>query len=119
MKLVAILPLLMLCVAGCSTVPQPSVLPAGGAAKGNAYRLLLPEGTQIALPDEHSYREVAAIAYNELAVGASLPARSVALARPLQLVSPAYIAQRNAGEMALLKAIDELKEENARLRARP
>lgn len=107
---------LMLCVAGCTSVSStPSVAPAPATALGNSYRLLLPAGTKLELPDARSRQQTAAIAINELA-----PANGAALelAKPLQLVSPAYIAERNAAEMTLLREIVELKEENARLRAR-
>ncbi len=104
----------MLCVASCSSVSRPSLqAPADSQQTGNAYRLLLPAGTTIVPADERSRREIAAIAYNELVP----TARDLEMARPLQLVSPAYIAQRNATELQLLKVIAELKEENARLRA--
>ncbi len=115
-KLTAILPLLMLCVVSCSTVSQPSIQPAQGAPAANAFRLQLPAGTKIAPVDDRSRRELEAIAHNELEPQL-VRAREVELAKPLQLVSPAYIAQRNATEMHLLKMISELKEENARLRA--
>lgn len=108
----------MLCVSSCATVSHPSLQQVPGSPTGNAYRLLLPAGTQIALPDDAAAAQVRAVAVNELAPASGLAtARTVTFARPVQLVSPAYIAQRNQVEMGLLKVIAELKEENARLRA--
>lgn len=107
----------MLCAASCSSVPQASIAPT---ALGNAYRVMLPSGTKIVLPDEASHRAVQAIAHNEVAPSSATgPVQAgVTLAKPLQLVSPAYMAERNTAEIGLLLRIEDLKEENARLRAR-
>lgn len=42
----------------------------------------------------------------------------VELTAPLQLVSPAYIANRNATELSLLEITAQLRAENARLRSK-
>jgi hypothetical protein len=108
----------MLCVSSCASVSsQPSVRPAEGTATGNAFRLLLPAGTTITLPDNNAARQVQAVAVNELDLAHSND-RSVTLARPLQLVSPAYIAQRDAAEFTALRAVQNLQDENSRLRAK-
>lgn len=102
----------MLCALGCSYAPRPSIHPA---PTGNAYRLLLPPGTTITLPDDRAAAEIRAVAHNELAPGTG---RTVALSAPLQLVSPAYIAGRNAAEISLLTLIADLRSEIASLRSR-
>ena len=121
-KLASILPLLMLCVSSCATGSHPSlsIQPVPGNPTGNAYRLLLPTGTRIAFPDAASYRQVTTVAANEIdlsALNSQLSTRELQLTSPVQLVSAAYIAQRNTVELQLLRTITELKEENARLRA--
>jgi hypothetical protein len=117
--LAAILPVLMLCVSSCATVSRPSVSLAAGTPQGNAYRLALPAGTTIALPNEAAAAQVRAVAVNELVLARPAAAAStVTLRAPLQLVSPGYMARRDAEEISLLKLIADLKEENARLRAR-
>lgn len=103
----------MLCA--CSSTPgsRPSVAPAQGTATGNSYRLLLPAGTTIRTPDQASTDQLRAVAVNETR---ATPA-GVELTAPLQLVSPAYIAQRNASELSLLELTAQLRAENARLRS--
>jgi hypothetical protein len=69
------------------------------------------------LPTKADADAVRAIAFNEVDPEQG-SARIVVLARPLQLVSPSYIAQRNQSEIALMALVEELKIENARLRAK-
>jgi hypothetical protein len=107
-----------LSLAACRSAPsQASVMPASQTALGNAFRVKLPAGTQLILPTPRDAEEIRAIAINEIDLGQST-GRTVTLARPLQLVSPAYIAQRNQGELALQTLVQDLKNENARLRAK-
>lgn len=107
----------MLCVVSCSHAPRASLRPAAAAELGNSYRLQLPARTEIRPPDEATAAQLRAVAYFELE-----PVRAgeapLVLARPLQLVSPAYMAERNAAELRLLRQVVELQEEVARLRAR-
>ncbi len=127
MKPKAILPLLMLCATACalalslgacrSPASQPSVMPVAEAPLANAFRMRLPAGTQLILPTKADADAVRAIAFNEVDPEQG-SARIVVLARPLQLVSPSYIAQRNQSEIALMALVEELKIENARLRAK-
>ncbi len=108
----------MLCVVSCSSGPRPSVQPATGTALGNAYRLLLPPGTAITLPDAATAAQVRAIAYNELSpIGhrqSAIENAALTLRSPMQLVSPAYIAERNATELRLLRELADAKAERAR-----
>lgn len=106
---------LALSLVACRTLSQPSVMPSPATELGNAFRLSLPAGTQLILADQETADQVRALAINELDLARS-SGRTVVLARPLQLVSPAYIAQRNRGETALLTLVEELTTENARLR---
>lgn len=98
------LPVLMLCVAGCSTLSRPSVLPSTGPL-GNSYRLLLPKGTTLLLPTQASADQVRAVAINET----SASGRDIVLLAPLQLVSPAYIAERDAADLRLMQTIAALQ----------
>lgn len=107
-----ILPGLML-FAGClSSVPRPSVTPT--TSGGNAYRLLLPAGTIIQAPDDATAAQIRAVTVNEATAGAG---RTIKLTAPLQLVSPAYIAGRNATELTLLELLAQLRAENTQLRS--
>lgn len=108
---------LALSLVACRTLSRPSVMPATATELGNAFRLRLPAGTQLILADQETADQVRALAINELDLARS-SGRTVVLARPLQLVSPAYIAQRNRSEVALLTLIEELTTENARLRSK-
>jgi hypothetical protein len=105
----------MLC--GCSSLPasRASVSPAQGTATGNAYRLLLPAGVKITTPDDATAAQLRAVAVNEVEAGAG---RTLTIASPLQLVSPAYIANRNATELTLLELLAQLRAENAQLRSK-
>lgn len=100
----------MLFAAGCSTAPRPSINPTEA---GNAYRLLLPAGTTLTLPDDANAAQIRAVAHNEVQPGQG---RSFTLAAPLQLVSPAYIAERNADEITLVQIIADLRAELSALR---
>gem|GEM_PF-4837487 len=71
----------------------------------------------ITAPDETTAQQLRAIAVNELDLAKS-QGRALVLSYPLQIVSPAYIAQRNANELALLQLLQNAKEENARLRSK-
>jgi len=102
----------MLFVASCSTVSHPSVQ---ASATGNSYRLQLPPGTRITAPDDASAAQIRAVAVNELVPGSG---RELVLAAPLQLVSPTYIAERNATESSLLQLITNLKNDQARALAK-
>lgn len=99
---------LTLCGASCATVSHPSVQQT---AKGNSYRLLLPAGTRITAPDDATAAQIRALAFNELEPGTG---REFVLNRALQLVSPAYIAERNSYEISLLQLITDLKNDKAR-----
>lgn len=114
-KRAAILLPLMLCVAGCSTVSRPSVTPVEGTPLGNSYRVQLPAGTIITLPTNTAATQIGAVAINELH-SISTDRHTVTLSTPLQLVSPAYIAERNAVELRLAQRIADLADEVARLR---
>lgn len=107
-----ILPVLMLCAACSTTGSRPSVTPATGPL-GNSYRLQLPAGTRLEVPTDQAAAQLAAVAVNELS---RIDGRSVTLATPLQLVSPAYIAERNTTEATLRLRISDLAHENTRLR---
>jgi hypothetical protein len=82
---------------------------------GNSYRLQLPAGTTITAPDDATAAQLRAVTFNEAAAGTG---RTITLTAPLQLVSPAYIANRNATELTLLELTAQLRAENARLRSK-
>ncbi len=111
-KPLAISPLLMLCAACSTTGSRPSVTPAAGPL-GNSYRLLLPAGTRIEAPTDQAAAQLAAVAVNELS---QIEGRRVTLGAALQLVSPAYIHERNSAEATLRLRLSELAQENTRLR---
>ncbi|MDR1279331.1 MAG: hypothetical protein LBK99_00725 [Opitutaceae bacterium] len=98
-----------------------------GMPLANSYRLQLPAGTTITLPDDTAAAQIHAVAVNELqpappaysASPAASLARTVTLATPLQLVSPAYMAERNTTELRLARRITDLEDEAARLRNKP
>ncbi len=93
-------------------------MPATGPL-GNSYRLQLPAGTVISLPTQAAADQVRAVAVNEIEPSSVLrPPFTVRLTAPLQLVSPAYMAERNATEINLLKTIAELRAENTALRSK-
>ena len=106
------MPLLMLFAAGCQSpsASNPAVLQT---ALGNAYRIQLPAGTTLTLPDDASAAQVRAIAVNEIGTPDSgLPTPNcVRLTQPLQLVSPAYIADRDATDRAYALRIVQLEEQ--------
>lgn len=81
---------------------------------GNAYRLLLPAGSTITAPNDVTAAQIRAVTVNEAAAGSG---RTITLTAPLQLVSPSYIAQRNATELTLIETIVQTRAENARLRS--
>lgn len=108
---------LMLCAVSCESVSRPSVMPAANTATENAYRLQLPAGTVIELPTDYAAAQLRAVAVNEIDFTKS-DGRRVTLARALQLVSPAYIAERDAAEFTALRALQNLRDENSRLRDR-
>lgn len=107
----AILPVLMLCAACSTTGSRPSVVPQTGPL-GNSYRALLPVGTEITAPTDAAAAQLGAVAVNE----ATRAGRVLTLTAPLQLVSPAYIAERNATEATLRLRLSDAAQENARLR---
>ena len=99
----------MLCAAGCKTLssPTPSV---NQTTLGNAYRLQLPAGTMLTLPTDAVAAQIRAVAVNEVkAVGT--PASTITLTAPLQLVSPAYIAERDQTDRRYAQRIIELEEQ--------
>jgi hypothetical protein len=65
----------------------------------------LPAGTIISLPTQESHRQVAAVAVNETSDDGD---RAITLTAPLQLVSPAHTAERDAAEARLALRILEL-----------
>lgn len=103
----AILPLLMLFAAGCASYKQPTAS-VSQTSLGNAYRVMLPEGTKILLPTEVSFQQVRAVAVNETIRDGD---RAVVFTQPLQLVSPAYITERNETEKRYAHRIAELEEQ--------
>lgn len=111
--MLAILPALMLFAAGCATSSRPT---AGvtQTSLGNAYRVRLPAGTTITLPDDSAAAQVRAVAVNETT---ALGARGVSLTTPLQLVSPAYITERNETEKRYALRVAALEEQLTALRA--
>ena len=106
-----ILPVLMLCAACSTPVSRPSVAPQA-ASLGNSYRASLPKGTEIHAPTDAVAAQLGAVAVNE----ATRAGRVLTLTAPLQLVSPAYIAERNSTEAALRLRLSDLLNENTRLR---
>lgn len=105
----AIMPLLML-FAGCSTMPTATVILNEDAPLENAYRVMLPAGTTITLPTRESAEQIRAVAVNELQQTAGTGGDcAVTLKAPLQLVSPAYIAHRDAREQTLRNTIATLR----------
>lgn len=103
-KLRVILLPLMLCVTGCSMLSRPSIVQQP-TPLGNSYRLLLPKGTVLVLPTQPSADQVRAVAINEV----SASGRDIVLTAPLQLVSPAYIAERDAADLRLEQTIAALQ----------
>jgi hypothetical protein len=79
------------------------VLPDADAASGNAYCATLPPGTRLALPDAASARPLRAVAVNEIEHAEPETGNSLPLAAPLKLVSPAYLAARDAHELQLAR----------------
>ena len=76
-------------------------------AQGNAYRVALPAGTVINFPASSGHLEAArAVAVNETAPDGD---RALTLTAELQLVSPAYIAERDAAEVRYARRIIELE----------
>lgn len=53
-----------------------------------------------------------AVMFNELDHARS-QGRQLVLAKPAQVVSPAYIAERNARDFSLLRALEEAKAQHA------
>ena len=94
----------MLFAAGCASLPTASISPSEA---GNAYRVVLPAGTVIFLPSQKSRQQVHAVAVNETTRGGD---RDITLTAELQLVSPAYIAERDAAEVRLVRRILELEQ---------
>ena len=103
----------MLFAAACahSSSPAPSV---NQTALGNAYRVILPPGTTITLPNDATAAQLRAVAVNETTPGGT---RAITLTAPLQLVSPAYIAERDQAERAYAQRIIDLEEQLTALRA--
>jgi hypothetical protein len=76
-------------------------------AQGNAYRAALPPGTVITFPASSGHLEAArAVAVNETTLDGD---RALTLTAELQLVSPAYIAERDATEIRYVRRILELE----------
>ncbi|OAM89330.1 hypothetical protein AW736_13850 [Termitidicoccus mucosus] len=78
-------------------------------AQGNAYRVALPPGTVITLPDAASENQLRSVAVNEIENRESKIENTVTLTAELQLVSPAYIAERDAAEVRYVRRIIELE----------
>jgi hypothetical protein len=75
--------------------------------QGNAYRVALPAGTVITFPASTGHLEAArAVAVNETSPDGD---RALRLTAELQLVSPAYIAERDAAEVRYVRRIIELE----------
>ena len=101
---------LTLCVAGCATSTRPTAS-VTQTSIGNAYRVQLPAGTTITLPDEVSENQIRAVAVNEIASEWRTPGAPLRLTAPLQLVSPAYMVERNDTEKRYALRIAELEEQ--------
>ena len=85
--------------ASFTSASRPSVL---HAASGNAFLLTLPAGAVILFPTQQSQQQVRAVAVNETLGDGD---RTVTLTAPLKLVSPAYLAARDARELQLTQLV--------------
>lgn len=101
---------LSLCFEGCALFKtREEILPSvHQASQGNAVLATMPAGTVVKLPF-HSARITAAFANETLTTSNSLT-----LMQPLLLVTPAYIAERDAIEMSLRSRVAELEAKGAR-----
>jgi len=92
---------LMLCAAGCISSPElnPSV---HQTPLGNAVLVTLPVGTMIWLPNSETQDQVRAAFINELGPSGN-GLKSIA---PLKLATPAYIAERDAIELDLIRRLE-------------
>lgn len=83
---------------GCATTssrPTPSVLQT---SRGNAWAIQLPIGTQIKMIDP---KQLQAIAVNEM--------EGEVITKPVILVSPAWVTERDERELELYRTIEKLK----------
>jgi len=94
--------LLMLYCAGCLT-SKPQITPSvHQGPTGNAISAQLPIGTRLELPaDSPVSSAITAVFANELEKGMTKSS--------LYLVTPAYISERDARELQLLKRLEELR----------
>jgi hypothetical protein len=76
--------------------------------QGNAYRIALPAGATITFAASAHLETVRAVAVNETRPDGD---RALVLTAPLQLVSPAYIAERDAAEVRYVRRIIELEQQ--------
>ena len=90
-----------------SSASKPSVSPTAEPS-ANAYQLQLPAGAVIVLPTQQAAAQVRAVAINEIDPFAS--GDTITLRTPLLLVSPAYIAERDARELQLHELIFKLRD---------
>jgi hypothetical protein len=74
--------------------------------QGNAYRVALPPGTVITFPSVPAHDQARAVAVSETGPDGD---RALVLTAELQLVSPAYIAERDAAEVRYVRRIIELE----------
>jgi hypothetical protein len=96
---------LMLYCAGCAH-SSPELNPSVHQGPiGNAVLLTLPAGTVIQVPDDSITPLLRAAFANELETQNS----KLVTRTPLSLCTPAYIAERDAAELQLMKRIEELQ----------
>jgi hypothetical protein len=96
-------------MSGCgsfSSGSRPAALPTESSPAANAYCAVLPAGTVIKLPSAQAAAQIRAVAVNETAQADD---GGLSLTAPLRLVSPAYIAARDARELQLSEIILQLR----------
>lgn len=91
--------LLTLFCAGCSSSRQSILASVHQGPLGNAVLVTLPPGTRIHLPNDSDAAFVRAALVNEVEPGGE----TLVTRRPLKLATPAYIAERDARELELIR----------------
>ena len=105
--LAAITLLLMLCCAGCRSWSEyaPSV---HTGPLGNAVAATLPPGTRVVIAADPPRSSIAQAFTGSITVGRD-SVESLLLTAPLILVTPAWIAERDARELELHRKLSDLK----------
>ena len=102
---------LMLCCAGCAH--RPPLASVNQGSLGNALLSTLPARTVLRLPHASATARLHSLLVNEVTLTAP---DSLTVNTPLKICTPAYLAERDLRELALLQQIEQLRLENQALR---